>query len=212
MGDATTDKNLTVWTVGHSNQSFEQFLDLLKRHQIDDVVDVRSSPYSRYAAHFNREAIEDALARHRIRYVFLGDLIGGRPSETKFYDSEGYVLYDRLAESTQFRKGLDRLVEEIEMYRTAILCGEEDPTGCHRRRLIGRLLAEKGVAVRHIRGDGRAQTESEIAEEEELRSTKGQLSLFEMEGQREWKSTRSVLPRKAPRSSSAHSDEWEYED
>ena len=84
MGDPTNDENLTIWTIGHSNQSFEQFLDLLKRHQIDDVVDVRSSPYSRYATHFSKEAIEDSLARHRIRYIFLGDLIGGRrrPSST----------------------------------------------------------------------------------------------------------------------------------
>ncbi|MGQ9674480.1 MAG: DUF488 domain-containing protein [Chloroflexota bacterium] len=212
MGDPTNDENLTIWTIGHSNQSFEQFLDLLKRHQIDDVVDVRSSPYSRYATHFSKEAIEDSLARHRIRYIFLGDLIGGRPAETKFYDSEGCVLYGKLAESPKFQKGLDRLLEEIEMYRVAILCGEEDPTECHRRLLIGRMLSEKGVAIRHIRGDGRAQTEAEVAEEEELRSTKGQLSLFEMEAQKEWKSTRSVLPRRAPRSSSAHSDEWEYED
>ena len=93
-------------------------------------------------------------------------------------------------------------------------CGEtivakEDPTQCHRRLLVGRVLGQAGTQLMHIRGDGRVQSEEEVAEEERFRKTGGQLTLFEMEEAEEWKSTQSVLPRKARRSSSQSSDEPE---
>lgn len=61
----------TVWTIGHSNHPLEKFLALLSQHHIEVLVDVRSSPYSRYAAQFNREAIDLPLQRQAIQYLFL---------------------------------------------------------------------------------------------------------------------------------------------
>ena len=196
----------TIWTIGHSNHPLEVFLDLLAQHGIDAVVDVRSSPYSRYASQFNREAIHAALAERAIQYVFLGDLLGGRVDDQRFYDGEGRVLYGQLAQSPGFRQGIERLLGIAEQTRAAILCGEEDPTDCHRRLLVGRVLGERGVGVVHLRGDGRAQTEAELAAEEKFRKTKGQLSLFDSEEPDQWKSTQSVLPRRAPQSSSPPCD------
>jgi uncharacterized protein (DUF488 family) len=192
----------TIWTIGHSNHPLETFLDLLVQHPIDVLVDVRSSPYSRYASQFNRETIRPALQGRGIRYLFLGDLLGGRAEDRQFYDEQGHVLYGRLAASPGFRRGIERLAQTMAQARTAILCGEEDPTECHRRLLVGRVLQERGVCVVHLRGDGRAQTEAELAAEEKFRKTKGQLNLFDAEEPGEWKSTQSVLPRKAPPSSS----------
>ncbi len=206
MLDIVPNVGGTVWTVGHSNHAIETFLDLLAQHQIAVVVDVRSSPYSRYADHFNREALPHPLAARSIRYLFLGDLIGGRAEGDEFYDEQGYVLYGKVAESPRFGDGIARLSDGITRYRVALMCGEEDPTECHRRLLIGRVLRSRGVEVVHIRGDGRLQTEDELAAEEEFQKTKGQLSLFEMEGPDEWKSTRSVLPRNPPPSSSEYSE------
>jgi uncharacterized protein (DUF488 family) len=196
----------TIWTIGHSNHSQEAFLALLARHRIDLVVDVRSSPYSRYASQFNREVIGPALESQSIRYLFLGDLLGGRVEDREFYDEEGRVLYGRLAESTGFRRGIERVLTVMGRSRTAILCGEEDPANCHRRLLVGRVLEERGIHVMHIRGDGRAQGEAELAAEEKLRKTKGQLSLFDIEEPIPWKSTQSVSPRRAPPNSSASCD------
>jgi uncharacterized protein (DUF488 family) len=192
----------TISTVGHSNHPLEKFLALIEDHRVDLVVDVRSSPYSGYASDFNREALRSHLERRGIGYLFLGDLLGGRPESDEFYDAEGYVLYDRLAQSSPFRRGVEQLLEVAAHRRAALLCGEEDPTDCHRRRLIGHVLAEGGVGVVHIRGDGRLQTEEEIAEEERFRKTKGQLTLFDTEEAEPWRSTRSVSPRRPPPSSS----------
>ena len=109
----------TIWTIGHSNHPLEVFLDLLVQHGIDAVVDVRSSPYSRYVSHFNREAIHAALVQRAIQYVFLGDLLGGRVDDPRFYDGEGRVLYGEVAQSPGFRQGIQRLLGIAEQTRTA---------------------------------------------------------------------------------------------
>lgn len=202
MGNRATQTMMTVFTVGHSNHPLEVFLDLLKRHGIALVADVRSSPYSGYASHFDKEAIERALEAVGIEYVYLGDSVGGRPEGEEFYDAEGYVLYDRVAGSGRFQRGVDRLVDRVRAGRVAVLCGEEDPTDCHRRLLVGRVLAERGVEVVHLRGDGRVQSEREVADEEAFRKTRGQMTLFDVEDPDRWRSTRSASP-KGPRPSSS---------
>jgi uncharacterized protein (DUF488 family) len=188
----------TLWTIGHSNHPLEAFLDLLAQHHIELLVDVRSSPYSGYAAQFNREAIAPALRQRAIAYRFLGDRLGGRTDDPRYYDQQGRVLYGQLAESAGFRQGIEQLLGEIARRRVAILCGEENPTDCHRRLLVGRVARQRGVWVVHIRGDGRLQTEDQLAAEVQFQKTKGQLNLFDAEEPAEWKSTQSVLPRRAP--------------
>jgi uncharacterized protein (DUF488 family) len=183
---------MKVFTIGHSNHPLEAFRDLLQRHAVQTVVDVRSSPYSQYCPHFDREALHAYLNEHGVAYRFLGDALGGRPPDDSFYDERGRVLYDQVAASPAFRQGIDRLIREARRHRVAVLCGEEDPTECHRRRLVGRVLTQRGLEVIHIRGDGRAQTEEELARDEHLRKTGGQLTLFEIEEADPWRSTRSV--------------------
>ncbi len=192
----------TIWTIGHSNHPLPAFLDLLTSQRIDLLIDVRSSPYSRYASQFNREAIHPALQQRKIQYLYLGDLLGGRVEDPRFYDDRGHVLYAAVAQSPGFRQGIERLLDRLARARTAILCGEEDPTDCHRRLLVGRVLQDRGVQVIHLRGDGRTQTEAELAAAENFRKTRGQLNLFETDEPGQWKSTQSVLPRRAPPSSS----------
>jgi uncharacterized protein (DUF488 family) len=198
MRTAPASPAATLWTIGHSNHPLDAFVGLLIQHRIEVVVDVRSSPYSRYASQFNREAIGPALRDRAVAYRFLGDQLGGRVEDPRFYDDDGRVLYARVAESAPFRQGIDRLLGEIAGRRVAILCGEEDPADCHRRLLVGRVAQEHGVQVMHIRGDGRIESEDQVAADARFRKTKGQLDLFETEEQGEWKSTQSVSPRRPP--------------
>ena len=212
MHDTSAGQAETLWTIGHSNHPLESFLDLLTRQQIQVLVDVRSSPYCRYASQFNKEALRQPLCDRAIQYLFLGDLLGGRVEDDCFRDDAGHVLYDRLAATPGFQQGIERLLGSIRQYRVAILCGEEDPTDCHRRLLVGRVMRERGVRLLHLRGDGRVQSEDEVAAEETFRKTRGQLSLFDTEEPAAWKSTQSVLPRRQPPSSSASSGEPESAD
>jgi len=205
MPDRTAAQKPTACTVGHSSQPIEAFIALLKAHEIEAVADARSSPYSQYAPQFNAEPVKAAVTAAGIRYAFLGHEIGGRPNGQEFYDDAGYVLYWRLAQSAAFLHGIERLLNGIRRYRTAVMCSEENPAECHRRLLIGRVLAERGVQVFHIRHDGRVQTEDDVSREEKAaRRDSGQLSLFDVEATPEWKSARSVLHAKQQPSSSEH--------
>jgi uncharacterized protein (DUF488 family) len=185
-------------TIGHSNHSMEKFLELLALYSVQVVADVRSSPYSKYTTQFDREALSEALRAAGFRYVYLGGELGGRPRGDHYYDAAGHVLYDKVVESPGFQAGVARLEEGLRQYVVATLCAEEDPAGCHRRLLVGRVLGGRGVSVEHIRGDGRLQTEAELSAAE---PHDGQLSLFE-EIEAPWKSVPSVSPRKRQSSSS----------
>jgi uncharacterized protein (DUF488 family) len=152
-----------LFSIGHSNHALEDFLALLKQHGIQVLVDVRSAPYSRYASQFDREALERALKDAGLSYLFLGRELGGRPEGEEFYDTEGHVLYSQVAEAAFFEEGLERLKQGRARHRVAMMCSEEDPAVCHRYLLISRVLAERGIAVGHIRGDGRLESEADVA-------------------------------------------------
>jgi uncharacterized protein (DUF488 family) len=182
----------------------DYFVSLLKACDIEVLVDVRSYPYSKYAPHFNSTQLKQSreLKAAGIEYLSLGKELGGRPGERDFYDAEGHVLYERVAKSPIFLEGMRRLRDGMRKYRIAIMCGEEDPTGCHRRLLIGQVLAQWGVSpdhIVHMRGDGQLQPEMELRGIE-WGSTRP--ALFDTENTDGWKSTRSVLPRRARTSSS----------
>ena len=212
MPSASSNSAGTFWTIGHSNHPLDVFLDLLTRHRIEVLADVRSSPYSRYASKVNRETIRPALRGRAIEYHFFGDRLGGRVDDPTCYDAAGHVLYGRVAESPGFRQAIEQLLDEAGQARLTILCGEEDPTDCHRRLLVGRVAQQHCVCVMHIRGDGRIQSEEQLAAEQRFRKTKGQLNLFETEETGEWKSTQSVSPKKAPPNSSIPCEGLEFDD
>lgn len=185
-----------LFTVGHSNHTEEKFLGLLREHDIDVLVDVRSQPLSRYKPQFNSNNLEMMLTAVGVRYVFMSDQLGGRPDGEEFCDGEEYVLYHRVAEAPFFLEGIERL-EEVNLCqrRVAIMCSEEDPAVCHRHLLVARVMADHGVHVQHIRGDGKVQSEYEI------RPQQRQGMLFAEMEQDSWRSLRSVLPRHQPPSS-----------
>jgi len=161
IGDMRPLKDL-VFTVGHSNHSAERFVRLLKGHGIEILIDIRSHPFSRHAPRFNARALEAILSKDGIGYLFLGRELGGRPEEEMFYDTEGRVDYALVGDSQPFLDGISRLEQEIRTSTVALLCSEEDPTRCHRRLLVGRALEERGLTLRHIRGDGSVRIEGEM--------------------------------------------------
>jgi uncharacterized protein (DUF488 family) len=201
MNEQVIANQRRVFTIGHSNHDEQAFVELLRQHRIDVVADVRSQPYAKYATHFNADQIKQVLAGAGVQYVFLGQELGGRPTGEEFYDAEGHVLYDRVAVSRLFVQGVERLEKGIQKYRVAVMCSEENPAECHRNLLVGRVLAGRGVEVSHIRGDGRLQTQADLERESRPGESRQQLLFQELEEQ-PWRSTRSVLPKPPPPSSS----------
>jgi uncharacterized protein (DUF488 family) len=181
-----------LFSIGHSNHPIEKFLQLLKLHGIEALVDVRSVPYSRFSPQFSINALRKAVTEAGCEYVFLGKELGGRPEGREFYDEEGHVQYGRRAEAPEFLAGIDRLAAEVGGRRVAMMCSEENPETCHRRLLVARTLEPRGIVVDHIRGDGRLQPDAELAP---MGGRQGGLFGDDDEA---WKSKRPAQPAKRP--------------
>ena len=157
---------MQIYTIGHSNHSQEQFLNLLTDKKIEVLVDVRSNPNSRWAAFADRDSINEILESVRIHYIYLGDVLGGRPSDSDSYDNRtGRVDYQVIQREEYFKRGINRILGGLKRYRVCIMCAEENPTSCHRNLLVAESLRKAGVQVFHIRGDGSIQTDEELWKE-----------------------------------------------
>jgi uncharacterized protein (DUF488 family) len=118
------------------------FLEMLKEHKIEALVDVRRFPTSK-VDHFKREAMEQWLPEQGIEYVWLGEELGG-------YRHGGYKAYTR---TESFREGIRKLSEIARRKRTCIMCMEPNPKYCH-LRFISAYLESKDTEVIHIIAKG----------------------------------------------------------
>ena len=150
---AATMNSLSIWTIGHSTRTIEEFIDLLRHYQIEILVDVRHFPGSRRLPHFNQASLHDALVAAGIRYEHLVELGGRRPvradSHNVAWRNASFRGYADYMETQPFRDGVDRLLEIARAGRTAIMCSEAVWWRCH-RSMIADYLKAKGVQVFHI--------------------------------------------------------------
>lgn len=151
----------TLYTLGHSATAPDAFLALLRARNVELVVDVRSLPRSLRFPQFDRIELETSLLAAGIRYVFLGEELGGRPDDPKLYRSDGLVDYRACRRSRQFRTGIDRTLVELEKSDLALLCAEEDPLECHRFLMICPELLPLGVVPTHLRKGGALESQSD---------------------------------------------------
>lgn len=159
-----------VYTIGHSNLPADDFLALLRQHNVNILLDVRSSPYSRYVPHFNRELLQALVAdTAQAIYQWAGDTLGGRPGDpTCYFDGiaqPGNVDYAQLRQRAFYQEGIGALLTLATTHRVSLMCSEEDPRRCHRHTLIARSLADLGVSVLHIRRTGETENAGDIVGE-----------------------------------------------
>ena len=192
-----------LYTIGHSSHPLEHFVGLLALHRIEVLVDTRSAPNSRYSPQFDRDSLQNIVAAAGMKYLFLGDVLGGRPKDTTHYDRQGRALYGRMGKGKEFIDAIARLERGAAGFRVALLCSEEDPAHCHRRLLVGRVLMERGAELLHIRGDGRLEDDRAVAIESGKPLTQPQRALFADLDEDKWRSTASVLPKNRQPSSLA---------
>ena len=193
-----------IFTIGHSNISFEELLEDLQAYDIEALADVRSQPVSKYTPHFNRGELSWRMQEAGIKYAFLGDQLGGRPADAEFYDDEGYVRYDLWSASEAFQDGMAKLEHTAARQRVAVLCSEENPAACHRHLLIARVLESRGWArsrIIHIRSDGSCLPDDAIPVQQDL-----------FGGTVGWRSPQSVLHKVQRSTSSNASRELESAD
>jgi len=174
---------MQLFTIGHSNHSIKTFIELLKKHEITALADVRSRPYSRYLPHFCQVQLKDYLERDHIRYIFLGEELGARPEDQSCY-VDGKAIYEKIAATDLFTDGVRRILKGVKSrYRIALMCAEKDPITCHRAILVCPHLKEYDLDIQHIKPNG--QLESHLELEERLLNRHGfkgviQSSLFDL--------------------------------
>jgi len=166
-----------IFTIGHGNRKQEDFLDLLKGFDIHYLIDVRSQPYSKFNPLFNQSDIKFFLEAHDIKYVFMGDTLGGRPSDKSCYDDEGKVDYEAVKTKEFFKLGIDRLkIAYDKNVNVVIMCSESKPTECHRTKLIGRILATDNIFLQHI--DEKGKVKDQLTVINEMNKGLGDIDLF----------------------------------
>ena len=147
----------TIYTIGHSTHDWETFLGLLTLHGVDVVVDTRSAPASRRAAFANKRTMPALLEQEDMSYVYLGDSLGGKPSDDDLYGEDGKPDYRKMRSLESFQAGIDAVLELAELHTVVLMCSEEDPSKCHRHLLIEPAMLQRSVGLMHIRGDGSVQ-------------------------------------------------------
>lgn len=151
-----------ILTIGYAQRKLEELVKLLKLDRIGFLIDVRSHPVSRYQPEYSRDPLQATLHQEGIRYVFMGDALGGRPSDESCY-VKGHVAYDLVREREFFKAGLVRLqTASREGHRVCLLCSELKPEDCHRSKLIGVSLEQLGIPVLHVDASGSKTTQSEV--------------------------------------------------
>jgi uncharacterized protein (DUF488 family) len=150
-----------LYTIGHGNRKQDEFISLLKNFRIEYLIDVRSQPYSKFNPQFNQNDLKFFLERNNIKYVFMGDSIGGRPKDTSCYDNDGKVDYEKVKTKDFFLHGIDRLKTAYEKdINVVIMCSESKPCECHRSKLIGRVLNLENISLQHIDENGKVKDQT----------------------------------------------------
>ena len=119
---------MKIYTLGTSNRTIEDFIEILKEYGITTVIDVRRFPTSKFS-HFKKENFQKHLKENGINYVYLGNELGG-------YRKNGY---ERYMETEEFKKGLRKIIEVSEKGNVAIVCCEKFFWKCHRRFIAEEL-------------------------------------------------------------------------
>lgn len=147
------EKDLEVWTIGHSTRPIEEFIALLDSANLDVLIDVRSFPGSRRYPQFNKENLREAVSGAGVDYLHMPELGGRRKTRPDSHNlawrNESFRGYADYMETAAFREGIARLLEIAKEKRVAIMCSEAVWWRCH-RSLIADYLKAKGVTVRHI--------------------------------------------------------------
>lgn len=145
---------MDIYTIGHSNYPVEKLIDMLKHYNVNTVVDIRGTPYSKYNVQYNKETIAQTLKEAGFIYIYMAKEFAANRENKISYNKEGYSDFEKVITEKDFLKGIERLKVGCEKgYNIALLGAMQDPIRCHRSILVGRSLRENGFKVKHILDD-----------------------------------------------------------
>lgn len=148
------DSKLQIFSVGYGNRRLYHFIELLKKHKIECVIDIRSTPFSRYRPEFNKSSLKHSLEESGIRYGWKGNQLGGKPKDKTLY-TNSKLDYEKVRRSLEYTMGVEYIEAGTEYgFKIAIMCSELDYKKCHRYTLVGHDLYNRGYEVLHIGKQG----------------------------------------------------------
>lgn len=157
--------NIEIYTLGHSNYPFNKFIEILKKYNINCVVDIRAIPYSKYNTQYNKEFFQSNLKRLGYTYIYMADEFGAKRKTRKSYNQEGYADFEKVILEDDFKKGIERLkIGCSKGYKIALLGAMQEPIRCPRSILIGKELIKEGFNVKHIMHEGDLKTQMDLEE------------------------------------------------
>ena len=157
---------IEIYTLGHSNYPFDKFIEILKKHNINCIVDIRGIPYSKYNTQYNKEVLQSNLRKLGYTYIYMADEFGAKRRTRNSYNDEGYADFDKVILEDEFKRGIERLkVGCSKNYKIVLLGAMQEPIRCHRAILLGKELIKAGFDVKHIMHEGDLKVQSELEEQ-----------------------------------------------
>ena len=172
----------TIYTIGYAGFSRDIFIQELKKYTISVLIDVRSSPFSSFHSEYNKDILKAALKKNNIYYRNYAKEFGARQDNLDLYTSDGYLDFEKVAQSDDFQNGLSKLCNSIKQgYIPALMCAEINPFDCHRAILVSRAFYECGYNVIHILPKGRTCGQNDVNKAllDKYFPDRSQLSFFE---------------------------------
>lgn len=156
---------MEIFAIGHSNYPYDKFINMIKKYDINCVVDIRETPYSKYNIQYNKEAFNESLRNSGFLYIYMGKEFGAKRTNKDVYTQEGYADFEKVAKEDIFLNGIERLKKGCQMgYRIVLLGAMQEPIRCHRSILVGKVLNKEGFDVKYIMHEGNLAYQEDIEE------------------------------------------------
>ncbi|HBF0312862.1 TPA: DUF488 domain-containing protein [Clostridioides difficile] len=156
---------MEIFAIGHSNYPYDKLINMIKKYDINCVVDIRETPYSKYNIQYNKEAFNESLRNSGFIYIYMGKEFGAKRTNKDVYTQEGYADFEKVAKEDIFLNGIERLKKGCQMgYRIVLLGAMQEPIRCHRSILVGKVLNKEGFDVKYIMHEGNLAYQEDIEE------------------------------------------------
>ncbi len=176
---------MEIYTIGHSNYTVEKLIDMLRHYNINCVVDIRGTPYSKYNVQFDKETIRYTLSKAGFIYIYMAKELAAKRINKQSYNDEGYSDFEKVINENEFLEGIERLKNGCNKgYKIALLGAMQEPIRCHRSILVGKALRKAGFDVKHILYDYSIASQDDIEQMllDKYFSNRNQMTIYDLIG------------------------------